>query len=430
MAGFSEQFEHFVPPDPDTIRIGITSGLVVLDSNVLLSAYRFAPESRSELLEVLELVGERLWLPHQVGLEFHRNRLKVIAEYDAAYKDAIDTLGQRRKEILPPLHDKIRELSNRVALPSKERDELLGMLDSSFARLGAALEDLRDGHGVGQPAAPDSIFNKISEIFSGKMGSPFSGEDEKVELAEALSRVQNKQPPGYKDADKDEPHGDYFVWCQALREARKRQSSVLVLVTNDAKEDWYMRLKGQVVMARPELALECASRSGARLVMLPTRLFLSHARKYLEAEVSDETIRQAERVQVTDDGHQVEMARQRVTELMHDEAEHATQLHSMEDKRVKLQADLERAISQLDQVRERERDLSARKAAGAEISDADMNVVLRDISGIQLKVGMAEEGVAALQGQIKHDMRELDVKRAALNAAVADYEELRSRVRE
>ncbi|MEU7901742.1 PIN-like domain-containing protein [Actinoplanes sp. NPDC049118] len=146
---FSEPFEHFVPPDGETIRRGIVDGLVVLDSNVLLSAYRFAPKAREELLAVLELLGDRLWVPHQVGLEFYRNRLNVIADYDAAYKDVLDTLGRHESEIVPELRQKIRELSNRIELADDERDGLLNSLTVTFTRLNTSVVGLRDSHGVG-----------------------------------------------------------------------------------------------------------------------------------------------------------------------------------------------------------------------------------------------------------------------------------------
>jgi hypothetical protein len=214
---FSEQFQHFVPPSQDLVKKGITEELVVLDSNVLLSAYRFAPKPRDELLGVLELLGDRLWVPHQVGLEFHRNRLSVIADHDAAYKGAIDALTKHRDELLPGLQQKIQELANRVSLNDKERTGLLSLLGSSFDQLSSHLDDLRRAHGVGKPTDPDQILAKIADVLSDKIGAPLDAENDASERAEAARRVREKHPPGYRDSSKDEPHGDYFVWCQTLR---------------------------------------------------------------------------------------------------------------------------------------------------------------------------------------------------------------------
>jgi len=79
-SGFiSTPFQYYLAPDDGQTKAAVTSGMVVLDANVLLSAYRFAPPARNELLSALERVANRAWIPHRVAEEFHRNRLKVIA---------------------------------------------------------------------------------------------------------------------------------------------------------------------------------------------------------------------------------------------------------------------------------------------------------------------------------------------------------------
>jgi chromosome segregation ATPase len=196
-------------------------------------------------------------------------------------------------------------------------------------------------------------------------------------------------------------------------------------VTNDAKEDWYLRLKGQTVMARPELALECSEKSGARLVMLPARSFLSHARKYLEVEVSDETILQAERAQTADDDRRIENAKQRVDALVRDEAEHTTRLDVAQNEQASLQAELDRARFQLDQARAQEESLSTRKATGAQISEAELSSASKRVSDLQVQIALAEDRVSAVQNEIELATRELQVKRAALNAAFTDYHDIK-----
>jgi hypothetical protein len=61
-----------------------------VDANVLLNAYRYTETTRTRLLDILSRLGSRLWLPHQVGLEYQRNRLNVISgqlpEYDVISK--------------------------------------------------------------------------------------------------------------------------------------------------------------------------------------------------------------------------------------------------------------------------------------------------------------------------------------------------------
>lgn len=51
-------------------------GLIVFDTNVLLSLYRRPIDVRNDILNVLKGLKERVWLPQQVGFEFHEHRLE------------------------------------------------------------------------------------------------------------------------------------------------------------------------------------------------------------------------------------------------------------------------------------------------------------------------------------------------------------------
>ncbi len=56
------------------------TAVFVFDANVLLNLYRYQSPTRDDLLKVLEKLGDRIWIPYHVGLEFERNRLIVIAD--------------------------------------------------------------------------------------------------------------------------------------------------------------------------------------------------------------------------------------------------------------------------------------------------------------------------------------------------------------
>jgi hypothetical protein len=92
MASLRNQFESFYAPREDDIAAAIKTGLVTPDANVLLNLYRFQAGAPDELLGALEKLGERLWIPHQVGLEFQRSRLNVIREQQEYF-------GKTRKDL-------------------------------------------------------------------------------------------------------------------------------------------------------------------------------------------------------------------------------------------------------------------------------------------------------------------------------------------
>ncbi|MEV1132405.1 PIN-like domain-containing protein [Agromyces sp. NPDC049794] len=64
------------------------NGTIVLDANALLGLYEQTAATRAVYVGALESVQERLWLPHQVALEFHKNRRRVWDEVVAnRYRD-------------------------------------------------------------------------------------------------------------------------------------------------------------------------------------------------------------------------------------------------------------------------------------------------------------------------------------------------------
>ncbi|MEV1075881.1 PIN domain-containing protein [Micromonospora parva] len=296
MPSFSTNFSGHLVPDSAMIAHAMKNGLIVLDTNVLLGAYRFASKAREELLSALERVRDRLWIPHQVAYEFHKNRFGVIADHDAAYKTLLEMLRERRKAIESELEAKIRELSNRVALTEKERDRLLSMARQGYSPLEKAIEGLHKSHGLVELTGRDPVLERLEKIFEGRVGEPYDSEQLSTARSEAERRVSEGAPPGYKDAGKSDSTGDYLVWAQTLDEVKQRKPESLVFVTADTKDDWYLRVKGKTIIGRPELADECRELTGARLITMPTLSFLRNAHEHLNADVSAETLQQAAKV--------------------------------------------------------------------------------------------------------------------------------------
>lgn len=288
VGSFSQGFEHYLVPDDTAILTVIGSGLVTVDTNVLLDAYRFARTAREELLTVLEQLGDRLWIPHQVALEFHRNRIKVLSTYDIAYRAVESAVTQAKSTI----SERIRGLANSVLLPESERDLLLRTLAEGIAPVEAQLSELRTRHDATTSLTDDPVLARLQKLFADRVGAPLSAEDLDIERKEAERRVQEGVPPGFKDKSKEDAAGDYLVWCQILREAAVRQIP-LVFVTRDAKGDWTQALDSGPVVGRPELLEEAKKKSGVSAVILQTSAFLRYARSALDARVSDETLRQA-----------------------------------------------------------------------------------------------------------------------------------------
>lgn len=290
---FSDSFHYYIPPDERVIKAAFQSGMIVFDTNVLLSAYRFAPGARKELLSVVRRVADRVWIPHRVAEEFHKNRLSVINGYDAEYGPVVDALREAQKRIDAELVPKIDQLANRAALAEQEKRDLIKLVGDSTAKACRAVESLRKQHDLPPSGEGDTILVEFQELFEGKTGTALGEHDMADSIAEAERRAEQKIPPGFRDAKNAEPYGDYLIWKQTLLEASARKCEYLLFVTGDKKDDWYQIVKGKSIGAQPQLVKEADRECGAQLVMCDTTSFLFHARQYLKAEVSPETIRQS-----------------------------------------------------------------------------------------------------------------------------------------
>ncbi|MFI5912849.1 PIN-like domain-containing protein [Dactylosporangium sp. NPDC051541] len=270
--GFSDQFGHYLPPADTDIATALRTGLVALDSNVLLSAYRFAPDARAVLFAAIECLGDRGFVPHQAALEFHANRFTVSADHAAAYEQVLDTVADYRDLLEPDLLGRIRYLAFRTGLDPAARDALQDLVTDALTPLATAVEGLRSRHGL---ADDDAILHRFQTLLDGRVGAALPDDELAAAQAEARRRVAAGLPPGYMDAEKANPEGDYLIWLQVLDEARRRAAPWVVFVTGDLKEDWwFVRDGGRVACARPELTAEAAAVAGARLVMLTTQAFV------------------------------------------------------------------------------------------------------------------------------------------------------------
>ncbi len=70
-------------------KFGANAFLYWTDTNVLLGLYRYPKEAHDELIRTFNQIEDRLWIPHQVALEYQENRLSVISEQLGKYDDVV-----------------------------------------------------------------------------------------------------------------------------------------------------------------------------------------------------------------------------------------------------------------------------------------------------------------------------------------------------
>lgn len=253
-----DHFAAWYPLDDEQREKFIRDGLIALDANILLDLYRMNSEARQDLLSLLTQLGDRLWVPNQAALEFHRNRFNVI--YDQ------HEIIERTRKAISESANKLREAVNQLRdHPVMDRRLLRSTIDSAFAQINAYLDEVCKEPVLSIEAAnhEDHILNAITELLNGRVGKKYDTDRMARVAADAKKRIQDKRPPGYADAKKEEDKkvGDYVLWRQLMDEASQRRMPIL-LITNDQKEDWYRRLHGITIGPRPELIEEMLAEAG------------------------------------------------------------------------------------------------------------------------------------------------------------------------
>src|SRR6266508_39151 len=254
-------------------------GLIVPDTNVLLNLYRYSEATRSELLKFLAAFGSRLWLPYQVGREFHKRRLTVIFEqhekYEGLQRDLDDILKRLETTrghpfVSPRLWQRLQRIERDVRKELRRNAEgLLSLLD----------EDL--------------TLDEITRLFEGRVGEPFSQDEIEALKVKGATRYKDRVPTGFEDEKKpeDERYGDLIIWMQILREAESKKRGA-IFISDDAKEDWWLRVRGRTVGPLPALREEFAARTDKNFHMYRSDLFIEHAGVYLKRQVEKETLKE------------------------------------------------------------------------------------------------------------------------------------------
>jgi hypothetical protein len=266
----------------------------VPDANVLLNVYRYSEETTSAFLLILTSLKERLWLPHQVGLEFQRNRRTVIAKQVSAFQDITKQLDGAKNAI----EKSFSEYSKHPTLKGVDYipriDELFKTIKEELAEKNRVHPKLLDN---------DDLYPKLSELFEGQVGPPFNSQrlDDIYKTGEI--RYSRFVPPGYADAKEkpgNEKYGDFVVWLQIIEYAKVTKKPV-ILITDDAKEDWWLKFKGKTLGPRPELIQEMLDEAGVRFHIYSTDEFMKYAGEYTKSPVNQGLIEEVKDLREDDD---------------------------------------------------------------------------------------------------------------------------------
>lgn len=257
-------------------------GLIVFDTNVLLSLYRRSEDVRNDFISIIRSLNDRVWIPHQVGYEFHEHRLEEAMRPIEAVK-AIKGKLQKFE------NDFEQEYGNNPYLDNKKIKAAFKAFCSRFDKLiQASLISCPDF------LKEDGILTVLTELFEGKIGPDYQEQRLTEIYRNGGERYSNKLPPGYKDAKKHEGDrhrfGDLIIWLQIIEHA-KNEAKDIIFVTDDKKEDWWEEYKDNRIGPRHELIREFRANTNNQLIWFytPDR-FLQYAKSKVGVSVKPKTI--------------------------------------------------------------------------------------------------------------------------------------------
>jgi hypothetical protein len=196
----------------------------------------------------------------------------------------------------------------------------------------------------------DPVQEALTLLFSNdRVGDP----DKPPNVVEsAKQRFNEQRPPGFMDKDKDgdRKYGDGVLWLQALEYA-KESKRPLILITDETKEDWWLKVGGKTFGALPELVAEMRKYARVKFHLYQPDQFLQYAAKFLQQAVPEKAVQAVRRIRARDEAEAAMIQQQFALEVatLHE------QLQMIRAEREHLRTDFLRA----------EADLRACLAAGA-----------------------------------------------------------------
>lgn len=259
-----EEFVGYIPYSKLEFKKLWKEATFVFDANILLNLYRYSEDTKNDVLNSIENLKERVWIPYNICEEFFRNRTNTITEQN------------RIPEVLKKdisFDKEIKAIENlRHSSLDKHKREMLELIEKCKSKIVLIIEKYTESV---IDFENDEILKKVLSIFENKVGK--SLEEEKLKSYKKLIdvRYENKIPPGYKDIDKGEnrKYGDCIIWFELLEYAKKNDKDI-IFVSDDEKEDWIEIIKGEKKGPRKELLNEFYKKTGKRIYIYNTERFL------------------------------------------------------------------------------------------------------------------------------------------------------------
>ncbi|WFA86498.1 PIN-like domain-containing protein [Paenibacillus amylolyticus] len=275
-----------LPKSEEEIKNIWDKAIFVTDTNVLLSLYKYTNSTRGQLLKILDKIGDKLWIPHQVALEFLYNRSIKIHEQEEDYKNHLAAIEKAKDKAKKEIDDNLNQIKK--SFRKFDTEQIKTRIDTFFEELKKEIEeDNSENPNFYEKDEVLETFKREYRVFGGS----YSKERLDEIYSEGEERYKSNIPPGYADLkDKQgefkiygnttikNEYGDLILWNQIIDKAIIEKKPV-VFISDDVKEDWREKNKGMKV-PRKELINEFFEKTKQQFLMYTTESFLKHTTKY------------------------------------------------------------------------------------------------------------------------------------------------------
>ncbi|MEB4872138.1 MULTISPECIES: PIN-like domain-containing protein [Priestia] len=272
--------------------------IFVVDTNILVNFYKFtSKENTTKLFEILtDLKKEgRLWIPHQVALEYffnYENNLNKPREGYTLLKEKISKIEGEIQKIFDTVksqHSYITTDRFRFIL-----DDLKATNEKAQQLIKEEIDSLPDPN-----VTKDKIYNLLENI----VGQPYDQQEIIQIEKEGEYRYEHNIPPGFGDIEKKKKlgsrvfgnlkyerlYGDLIVWKQIIDHIKAKDESVpVIFITEDKKEDWWEKEGTNIKRPHPLLIQEFMQETKQQFYIYRTDSFVRYAKQYLDIEVTND----------------------------------------------------------------------------------------------------------------------------------------------
>lgn len=294
-----KKFFGFYEPTKPEIDKTWENGIFVFDANTLINLYRYSDSTRKDFLLAVTKLKDKLFMPYQVGYEYHSNRHFVIDTLNNSYNTLLISINDIFEKNMTNL------LNQYLRHPSIQINSIKKLKDDFLKKVGNELEKQIKNHPNFKNN--DEILIQLTELYENKVGIQFTKEELKKIYSEGRERYEEHIPPGYKDLEtkqkKGEQHifGDLIIWKEMILFAKKEKKDI-VFITDDRKEDWWTIENGKTIRPREELIKEFYDLTGLRILIYNADNFLHFAKeRKLVTKIKDTTINEVKEVRQSDE---------------------------------------------------------------------------------------------------------------------------------